>query len=125
MSTLAAIALASGLVCALAPLAQAARIGATGSAHDVSLIWLSLYAAGSLVWVVYGAAIGSLPLIVSQATALASVGVVLVLAGRHRRFDGRSGETDHQGGEVMDRDRVRERRRARALHRSRAPRQRP
>jgi MtN3 and saliva related transmembrane protein len=81
-------ALVSGLVCALAPLAQAARIVRTGSAHDVSLIWLCLYAVGSAVWISYGAAIGSLPLIVSQSTALLCVAVTLSLAARHRRADG-------------------------------------
>jgi MtN3 and saliva related transmembrane protein len=84
MSALGSLALASGIVCALAPLAQAARIGSTGSADDVSLIWLCLYAAGSIVWVAYGAAIGSLPLLISQAIALASVGVALLLVGRYR-----------------------------------------
>ena len=85
MSPVAVLALVSGVACALAPLAQAARINTTGSAHDVSLIWLSLYGIGSGVWLCYGAAIGSVPLIASQTTALASVGVTLALATRHRR----------------------------------------
>jgi uncharacterized protein YqgV (UPF0045/DUF77 family) len=69
----------------LAPLAQAARIAATDSAHDVSLIWLALYGVGSGVWLSYGIAIASVPLIASQATALLSVGITLALATRHRR----------------------------------------
>jgi MtN3 and saliva related transmembrane protein len=89
VGVLATAALISGLVCALAPLAQAARIVRTGSAHDVSLIWLGLYAVGSAVWISYGAAIGSLPLIVSQSTALFCVAVALSLAASHRRADGR------------------------------------
>jgi MtN3 and saliva related transmembrane protein len=84
MSPLASLALASGIICALAPLAQAARIGTTGSADDVSLIWLCLYAAGSVVWTAYGAAIGSLPLVISQAIALVSVGIALLLVARYR-----------------------------------------
>jgi MtN3 and saliva related transmembrane protein len=88
VGALAIAALVSGLVCALAPLAQAARIVRTGSAHDVSLIWLCLYAVGSAVWISYGAAIGSLPLIVSQSTALLCVAVTLSLAARDRRADG-------------------------------------
>ena len=88
MSALATLALVTGLLCALAPLAQAARIARTGSAHDVSLIWLALYAAGSAVWISYGVAIDSLPLIVSQSTALVCVAVALFLAMRHRRADG-------------------------------------
>jgi MtN3 and saliva related transmembrane protein len=94
VGALAVAALVSGLVCALAPLAQAARIVRTGSAHDVSLIWLGLYAVGSAVWISYGAAIGSLPLVVSQSTALLCVAVALSLAARHRRADG---GLDHPG----------------------------
>jgi uncharacterized protein YqgV (UPF0045/DUF77 family)/uncharacterized protein with PQ loop repeat len=85
MSALAILALCFGLVCALAPLAQAARILATESAHDVSLIWLTLYGVGSGVWLSYGIGIASIPLIASQATALLSVGLTLALAARHRR----------------------------------------
>jgi uncharacterized protein YqgV (UPF0045/DUF77 family)/uncharacterized protein with PQ loop repeat len=85
MGALAILALCFGLVCALAPLAQAARILATESAHDVSLIWLSLYWVGSGVWFSYGIAINSVPLIASQATALLSVALTLALATRHRR----------------------------------------
>lgn len=87
MSALASIALASGVLCALAPLAQGARILVTGSARDVSLVWLALYALGSAVWISYGATIASLPLIISQSIALASVTVVLLLALSHRRND--------------------------------------
>ena len=85
MSALAILALCFGLACALAPLAQAARIVATNSAHNVSLIWLALYGVGSGVWLSYGLAIASVPLIASQATALLSVGITLALATRHRR----------------------------------------
>jgi uncharacterized protein with PQ loop repeat len=92
MNALAMLALASGIVCALAPLAQAARIGMTGSSDDVSLVWLCLYAAGSVVWTAYGATIGSLPLVVSQSIALASVVVALLLAGRYRHTRQRPGE---------------------------------
>jgi uncharacterized protein YqgV (UPF0045/DUF77 family) len=84
MSAIAILALCFGLACALAPLAQAARIVATGSAHDVSLIWLALYGVGSGVWLSYGIAIASVPLVASQTTALLSVGLTLVLATRHR-----------------------------------------
>ena len=111
MSALASLALASGIICALAPLAQAARIGTTGSAHDVSLIWLCLYAAGSIVWTAYGAAIGSLPLVVSQSIALASVGVALLLAGRYRHARQLSGRArpgpslDPSAHNTVDQDR--------------------
>lgn len=40
---------------------------------------------GSGVWLSYGIAIASVPLIASQATALLSVGIALALATRHRR----------------------------------------
>lgn len=88
MSPIAVLALAAGVGCALAPLAQAARISMTGSAHDVSLIWLGLYGFGSGVWLLYGAVIGSLPLIVSQAIALVSIATTLALAVRRRSDSG-------------------------------------
>lgn len=85
MSAVAILALVSGMLCALAPLAQAARVRETGSARDVSLIWLSLYATGSAIWVGYGIGIASLPLVVSQSTAFISSGVALGLVARYRR----------------------------------------
>ena len=66
----------------------------TGSAHDVSLIWLALYAAGSAVWISYGVAIDSLPLVISQSAALVCVTVALFLAARHRREDGQVDQTE-------------------------------
>lgn len=103
MSPIAALALISGVGCALAPLAQAARINTTGSAHDVSLIWLALYGLGSGVWLLYGAVIGSLPLIASQATALVSVVVTLVLAMRRRDLGDRRPALPHEAAETLRR----------------------
>lgn len=73
MSLLAVLPLSRASSARRAPLAQAARINTTGSAHDVSLFWLSLYGIGSGVWLCFGATIGSIALIASQARALASV----------------------------------------------------
>ena len=85
VSLLSALALISGVVCALAPLAQAKRIVLTGAAHDVLMSWLALYAMGSLVRLAYGPAIATFPLIISQAIAFSSAGTVLMLARRYRR----------------------------------------
>jgi uncharacterized protein with PQ loop repeat len=85
MSPLSTLALVMGLACGMAPLAQAARIRVKRSAEDVSLLWLGMYGCGSAVWLLYGAAIGSLPLLASQAVAVCCVGVALALAVHARR----------------------------------------
>lgn len=77
--------MAFGVVCGLAPLAQAIRIRVKRSSEEVSLLWLALYACGAGVWLGYGAVEGSAPLLVSQAVALTSVTVTLSLAVRARR----------------------------------------
>ena len=85
------VALAYGTLVALAPLAQLARILARRSSGDISLAWVGLYAAGSLVWLSYGLDIGSVPLIVSQAVTLGTTSAMLVVAARFRDGARRSG----------------------------------
>ena len=68
----------------LAPLAQLRRVVKRKSAGDISVTWLALYGGGCLVWLLYGASAGSLPLIVSQAASLASVSATLVVVRRFR-----------------------------------------
>lgn len=85
VSVAATAALVAGVVCGLAPLAQAVRIRVKRSSEDVSLLWLSLYACGAVVWLLYGIGEASLPLIVSQVVAMTSVTLALALAIRARR----------------------------------------
>lgn len=85
MDALSWSALGFGLVCGLAPLAQAVRIRVKRSSEEISLVWLGLYGCGAAVWLAYGAARGSVPLVISQGVALASVAVIFVFAVRARR----------------------------------------
>jgi CBS-domain-containing membrane protein len=85
MTTLAVVALVTGLVAGLAPLAQARRILRRKSAEDVSLVWLWLYGAGCLVWIGYGISVASAPLVISQSVAAAGSTATALLAIRFRR----------------------------------------
>ena len=60
-------------------LPQAWRIWRTRSARDVSLIMYLMLMAGTLVWLTYGALIGSFSLIISNLAGVVMIGSVLVL----------------------------------------------
>jgi uncharacterized protein with PQ loop repeat len=68
-----------------APLLQLRRITARRSAGDVSIAWMTLYAGGCVIWLVYGLSIASVPLVAGQALALLAVSAALVGASRYRR----------------------------------------
>lgn len=78
------IALTYGVGVALAPLAQLRRIHRRRSAADVSLTWLTLYAGGCFVWLLYGIEMGSPALIVSQIVAFAATAATIAFAWGHR-----------------------------------------
>ncbi len=65
-------------------LPQAVRIWRRGSARDVSLTMYLMMFAGQVLWLTYGAVIGSGSLIFSNITALVLVGSVLLLKLRDR-----------------------------------------
>jgi uncharacterized protein with PQ loop repeat len=85
MTALADVALAAGLVTAVAPFAQARRILRRRSSDDVSLTWLWLYTGGCLVWIGYGISIESVPLVASQSLAATGSMLATFLTIRWRR----------------------------------------
>jgi MtN3 and saliva related transmembrane protein len=65
--------LAAGTLTTCAFIPQVLRIWRTRSARDISLVMFLLFSLGVLLWIIYGVAIASTPVIVAN-------GVTLVLA---------------------------------------------
>lgn len=68
-------------------LPQVIKTWRTGSAADLSWIWLLGFSAGLFLWTLYGIALGSLPLIAANFVTLS---LVLMIAGIKWR-EGNSG----------------------------------
>ena len=75
-----------GVVAGAASLLQARRMARRGTSSDVSLAFLGLYVAGYALWLLYGLAIGSLPLILVDAVGMlcgaATLGTAMLLRRR-------------------------------------------
>jgi uncharacterized protein with PQ loop repeat len=73
-----------GVGAAASALLQARQMLRRGSSCDVSARFFAAYAGGYAVWLAYGLTIGSLPLILVDATGLLCGGLTLVVALRLR-----------------------------------------
>ena len=71
LAGLAAAALTTG---AFVP--QVLRTWRTRSANDISAAWIALFGLGLVLWLAYGIAVGSLPVILSNVATLPLVGVI-------------------------------------------------
>lgn len=56
----------------------------TRDLSGVSLPMYSLFTVGMVMWLVYGAMLGSWPIIIANAVTIALAGVILALKVRHR-----------------------------------------
>ena len=81
-----------GVVAGASSLLQARRMLRRGTSSDVSLAFLGLYVAGYALWLLYGLAIGSLPLILVDVVGMLCGAVTLGAAVLLRRRPGRDGE---------------------------------
>ena len=81
---LGSIAIAYGLGAAVTVLLQARQVLATGSSCDVSARFFATYAGGYAVWLLYGLALGSTPIVVVHAVGLLC-GVTTLLVTLHAR----------------------------------------
>ena len=79
-----AVGFVAAILTSLAFLPQVIKTARTGDVGDFSLVTLLVQNAGVALWVVYGVAIGSAPLIASNSVTLA---LMLVLLGFKLRFD--------------------------------------
>lgn len=68
----------------LAFLPQVVRVWRTRSAEDISLAMYLLFIAGVILWILYGLAIHSLPVIVANSVTLVLASAVLVGKFRFR-----------------------------------------
>ena len=87
--TLGILAAAFGVASALCPLIQLRHMLARRSASDLSLAWLTVYATGCLVWLLYGISISNTPLIATQSIAVTTSALTLAVAARLQRHPSR------------------------------------
>ena len=73
-----------GLGGAFSVLMQARRMHARGTSGDVSVRFFAVYVGGFAVWLLYGIAIGDLPVIVVHAVGLVCGSITLTVALRLR-----------------------------------------
>ena len=78
------IGLAAGSLTTIAFVPQVIKIWRTRSAHDISLIMFLLFSTGVLLWLIYGIAIDSVPIILANTITLALALIVVVLKFRYR-----------------------------------------
>jgi MtN3 and saliva related transmembrane protein len=78
------VGLAAGTLTTLSSVPQIVRIFRTKSVGDLSLAAISMFASGTVLWVVYGFATGSVPVIFWNLVGLLLYSVLLVLRLRHR-----------------------------------------
>ena len=81
--TIALLGAAAGLCTTVSFLPQLVRAWRTRSTRDISLPMFSLLVFGIFLWLVYGALIGDVPLIVANGVSLCLTGSILYLKLRH------------------------------------------
>jgi len=78
-----ALGYAAGTLTTLAFIPQVVKTWRSGSASDLSATMLAAFTGGVLLWLVYGVAVGSLPVVVANGVTLTLSGVLLFLRLRH------------------------------------------
>ena len=78
-----ALGAAAGTLTTLAFVPQVLKAWRTRRTRDISLPWLLLFCLGVTLWLLYGSATGSTPIIVTNAVTLALGGGLLALKLRH------------------------------------------
>ena len=77
------IGLTAATLTTIALIPQALRIWRTRSTHDISLSMFAVYTLGIFLWLVYGLAIGDVPLIGSNAVSFALSGLIVYFKLRY------------------------------------------
>jgi len=85
MDATAIIGLCAGSLTTIAFVPQVLKTWSTGTARDISLLMSVLFSIGVLLWLIYGIALGALPIIVANAITLALSLLILVLKVRDLR----------------------------------------
>jgi MtN3 and saliva related transmembrane protein len=80
----------AGILTTVAFIPQVVKIWRSGTAEDISLLTFSLYSAGLLLWLLYGIALRSLPLMAANGVTFLLTLSVLALKLRHMRASRRA-----------------------------------
>ncbi len=75
--------IAAGSLTTLAFIPQVVKAWRTRSTRDISLGMFLLFSTGLVLWLIYGAWIGSWPIIIANTVTLALALVIIVLKLRH------------------------------------------
>jgi MtN3 and saliva related transmembrane protein len=62
---------------------QVVKTWRSGCAEDLSMFMFSLFSAGVLLWLIYGIALGSLPIILANGVTLVLASIILLLKIRY------------------------------------------
>ncbi|AFZ20110.1 SemiSWEET transporter [Allocoleopsis franciscana] len=76
--------LIAGTLTTIAFLPQLFKTWKSKSAKDVSLVMMITFSVGIFLWIIYGIAIGAMPIIVTNAVTLVLALMILVLKIRYR-----------------------------------------
>lgn len=74
----------AGALTTIAFIPQVVKTWKTRSTHDISLIMFSLFSLGVLLWLLYGIALGALPIIIANSITLALAMSILVMKIRFK-----------------------------------------
>ena len=83
MTGVTALGLLAGALTTIAFVPQVLKTWRTRSTHDISLGMFSILVAGIVAWLIYGAVIGDVPLILANAVTLLLAGTILVFKIRN------------------------------------------
>lgn len=84
MDTITLLGLAAGGLTTVAFLPQFIKVWRTRSAGDLSLPMYVVICSGIFLWLLYGIAIGSIPVILANAVTLVIAGGILIMKIRYR-----------------------------------------
>ena len=84
MSAIDLIGFAAGTLTTISFLPQVVKVWRTQSAEDLSMGMFTLFGSGVFLWLVYGLAVGSLPVIVANAITFVLAAIIVALKLRFR-----------------------------------------
>ena len=84
MSAIDLIGFAAGTLTTISFLPQVVKVWRTQSAEDLSMGMFTLFGSGVFLWLVYGLAVGSLPVIVANAITFVLAAIIVALKLRYR-----------------------------------------
>jgi MtN3 and saliva related transmembrane protein len=84
MTATTALGLFAGILTTIAFLPQVIKAWRSRSTHDISLSMFAILCTGVALWLVYGALVGDLPLILANAATLVLAASILALKLRYK-----------------------------------------